>query len=135
MLVASAVVVFGMVAWIFWAMAPSDTLRFGFEQIIHARVPWFVLLPMWGGLALGIGSLVRRRPWFAWPVVGVEALLVGLVSVYILQLSQLPPSTLQVAVGDPFPAYSLLDQDEIRHARTEGETRPPELYIFYRGDW
>ena len=134
-LATSAMLVFGIVAWLVWSLAPSDSLRLGFEQIIHARVPWLILLPLWGGLCLGVASLFRKRPWFSWPIVGVETLLVGVVSWYILSFSMLPPSTLQVAVGDPFPAYSLLDQDEVRHARTEGEAADPALYIFYRGDW
>jgi len=40
-----------------------------------------------------------------------------------------------VAVGDPFPAYALEDQDGVLHQLAAHEQRPPTLYIFYRGHW
>ena len=80
-------------------------------------------------------ALWRRPRRLAWAVVGLESLPVAFLSLYFLQISYLPDSNLQVGPGEPFPAYALLDQDEVAHARSAGEPRPPALYIFYRGDW
>ena len=135
MLWASALLVFGTVGWLVTAMRPSDDLVPGFEQIIHANIPWAVLLALWIGGALGVAALVRRRRWFSWGLVAVELLLVGLVSFYFLRASWLPEHELAVGVGEPFPAYQLLDQDGTLQSSVVGVPREPALYIFYRGDW
>ncbi len=136
MLWISALLVFGTFGWVLVALGESDRLVPGFEQLIHAEIPWIVLGALWLGGALGLLALFRRRRrWFHWPVVGLELALVGPVSFYVLQLSWLPPHSLAIDVGAPFPSYALLDQDEQLRTREAGAPRPPELYIFYRGDW
>lgn len=135
MLWASALLVFGTVGWLLTAMSPSEELVPGFEQIIHANIPWLVLVSLWVGGALGIAALVRRRRWLSFGIVGVELLLVGLVSFYFLRISWLPEHELAVGLGEPFPAYELVDQDGKLHASAIDVPREPALYIFYRGDW
>jgi hypothetical protein len=135
MLWASALLVFGTVGWLLTAMSPSDELVPGFEQIIHANIPWPVLVSLWVGGAIGIAALVRRRRWLSFGIVGVELLLVGLVSFYFLRISWLPEHELAVGLGEPFPAYELVDQDGKLHASAIDVPREPALYIFYRGDW
>ena len=136
MLWLSAVLVFAVTGWILSMMGTvSSELVFGHEQAIHARVPWLVLGGLWAGGALAIASLVRERRWVSWLVIGLEAVPVAFFSIYFLQISYLPESTLRVASGDAFPAYSLPNQDEVLHAVALGEPRPPALYVFYRGDW
>ena len=117
------------------ATAVSPELLFGYEQLIHARIPWLLLGALWLGAMLGLLSLRRGRRWFYYPVLGVELLLAGGLSFYMLAGSFLPESELRVAVGDAFPSYALLDQDERLHNLAAGEPRKPALYVFYRGDW
>jgi hypothetical protein len=135
MIWASTLLVFGTVAWLFMNMQPSDQLVPGFEQIIHANVPWLILATLWLGGGLGIAAAIRRGRWFIYPVVVFELLLVGLVSFYFLRISWLPEHLLAVGVGDAFPTYQLADQDLRQHEAAIGTPREPALYIFYRGDW
>lgn len=136
MLWLSAALVFGVAGWFASVVGSvSPELAFGHEQAIHARVPWLVLGVLWAGGALGIAALVRGRRWYTWVVVVAEALPVLFLSFYFLQISYLPESTLRVAAGDSFPAYSLPDQDEAVHTAAAGGPRPAALYVFYRGDW
>ena len=132
----SALLVFGTAGVIVSNLAAQEgQLLPGFQQLIHARIPWLLLGLLWTGAALGLVSLVRtwRRSKLA--LVVLEFALVGLASWYFLSGSFLPPHRLAVDVGDPFPAWELVDQDgrhrEFRQAKGPG----PSLYIFYRGDW
>ena len=136
MLWASLFLVLAAVGWfVRSATAVSPELLFGYEQLIHARIPWLLLGALWLGAMLGLLSLRRGRRWFHYPVLGVELLLAGGLSFYMLAGSFLPESELRVAVGDAFPSYALLDQDERLHNLAAGEPRKPALYVFYRGDW
>jgi hypothetical protein len=137
MLWASALLVFGTLAWVVTSLQPGSELPFGVGQLIHARIPWLLLGVLWLGGALGLGAVLRGRPtrWLAVPVVGVELVLVALVSLYVLKGSWLPEHELALGVGDAFPSYSLVDQDGRIHTFEEGDARRPALYVFYRGDW
>lgn len=136
LLIASLALVLGTVAVVLSNMlAASGELRFGWEQMIHARIPWLLLSALALGSALGIASIVRRRAWYKYPVVGVELLLSGLLTWYFVSLSFLPPHELRIDSGEPFPAYTLRDQDGRLHVVAAGESRRPALYVFYRGDW
>ncbi|MGE4650073.1 MAG: hypothetical protein AAEJ53_04220 [Myxococcota bacterium] len=133
---ASLFLVLAAVGWfVRSATAVSPELLFGYEQLIHARIPWLLLGALWLGAMLGLLSLRRGRRWFHYPVLGVELLLAGGLSFYMLAGSFLPESELRVEVGDAFPSYALLDQDERLHNLAAGEPRKPALYVFYRGDW
>lgn len=110
-------------------------LRFGYEQMIHARIPWLVLGSLAVGCVLGIASIAQRRAWYKYPVVGVELLLSALLAWYFLGFSYLPPHDLQVHVGDAFPTYSLPDHKGRIHSLEAAAPRQAALYIFYRGDW
>lgn len=132
----SIALVFGTLAWIGMTItAESPDLDLGAGLLIRGRIPWVVLAALWGGVALGVAALFRGRKWPKIPVVLVEAVPVAFVSWYVLAGSMLPPHTLAVDAGDPFPAYALADQDSALHERATGEKRPPALYIFYRGHW
>ncbi len=135
MLWVSALLILGSVATFVVALGPSAELPLIKDQLIHARVPWAILGSVWVGLALGIAAMIRKRSVLRWiafvPLVAVASLASG----YLMELSYLPESTLRVAVGDPFPGFDLPDQDEVVHSRVISAPRPPELYIFYRGDW
>jgi len=113
----------------------SPDLDLGAGLIIRGRIPWLLLLTLWGGVALGVASLFRGR---ALPKLGVlllEIPLVAFVSWYVFVGSALPAHALAVEVGDPFPAYALEDQDGALHQLAALEKRAPALYIFYRGHW
>lgn len=110
-------------------------LGIGFQQLIHARIPWLLVGSPLVGAALGVWNLVRARRWYKWVIVPFEVLLAGLFTWYFTSFSFLPAHRLALSVGDPFPAYSLVDQDGNVHAVDAGAERPPALYIFYRGDW
>jgi hypothetical protein len=114
---------------------PGAELRPGYQQMIHARVPWVLLGLLWAGTALGIAAVVRRRALPRIALLGLEIPLVGLASWYFLGYSFLPPHALRVEVGEPFPSYSLVDQDGRLQRLDAGTPREPALYIFYRGDW
>jgi len=105
------VLVFGVVGVFIGNVVLSDQgqLGFGFEQMIHARIPWLLLGSLGIGSALGIWSLVRARRWYKWVIVPVELIFAGLLTFYFTSASFLP-----------------------RHDSTD---RRPALYIFYRGDW
>ena len=135
LLIGSIVFVFGAVAVVVLNVGTTEALRLGHEQMIHARTPWLVLGALGVGCALGLGSIVQKRAWHKVPVVGLELALTGLLTWYFASFSFLPPHELQVGVGDPFPAYSLPDQDGRVHAVEASAPRGPTLYIFYRGDW
>ena len=109
--------------------------RFGFEQLIHARIPWLLLAPLVGGAALGVISLVRSRRWYMWGVVPVEVFFAVLLTWYFVSFSLLPTYRLALSVGDAFPTYSLIDQDGKLHRVESATPRRPALFIFYRGDW
>ncbi len=131
----SALLILGSVATFVVALGPSPELPLIKDQVIHARVPWGILGCVWIGLALGVAAMIRKRSVLRWiafvPLVAVASLASG----YLMEPSYLPESTLRVAVGDPFPGFDLPDQDEVVHSRVMSAPRPPELYIFYRGDW
>lgn len=56
--VASALLVFLTTWQVLRNLDPgADSLGFGFEQLIHARIPWILLGLVWGGLALGVAAL------------------------------------------------------------------------------
>lgn len=137
MLALSIILVFGAVGLFVGNVVLSNQgqLGFGFEQLIHARIPWLLLGSLGIGSALGIWSLVKARRWYKWVIVPVELLFAGLLTLYFTQASFLPSHALALSVGDPFPAYSLVDQDGKVHAVEALADRPPALYIFYRGDW
>ncbi len=132
----SALLVFGTLAVILRGMGAQDgELRLGFEQLIHARVPWLLLGLLWAGGGLGIASVVRKRAWTKFALLALELPLVGLVSWYILAFGYLPPHELATRVGDVFPAYALLDHEGELEEVGASTRREPTLYIFYRGDW
>jgi hypothetical protein len=78
--------VFGAVAGFAGVLAGSDPgeLRFGFEQLIHARIPWLLLASLVGGAALGVVSLIRVRRWYTWAVVPVEVFFAALLTGYFI---------------------------------------------------
>jgi len=113
----------------------SPDLQLGAGLIIRGRIPWPLLLLLWGGVALGVVSLFRDRVLTKLGVLLLEIVPVAYVSWYVLVGSVLPAHTLAVEVGDPFPAYTLVDQDDALHQLAALEKRTPALYIFYRGHW
>jgi len=113
----------------------SPDLQLGVGLIISGRIPWLLLLTLWGGVALGVASLFRGRALPKLGVVLLEILPVAYVSWYVLFGSAFPAHSLAVEVGDPFPAYALEDQDGALHQLAALEKRTPALYIFYRGHW
>ena len=137
LLALSVVLVFGVVGVFVGNVVLSDQgqLGFGLEQMVHARIPWLLLGSLGAGSVLGIWSLVQARRWYKWVIVPVELVLAGLLTFYFTSASFLPQHRLAVSVGDPFPPYSLVDQDGKLHANEASAARFPALYIFYRGDW
>ncbi len=137
MLIASALLIFGVFGLFIADISMSDRGQLGplFEQMIHARLPWLFLLALWGGAALALGSLLRRRAWHRYTLVAVELGFAGLLSFYFLGISMLPAHALGVGVGQPFPSYSLPDSDGVTHSAQVSSVREPALYVFYRGDW
>jgi hypothetical protein len=132
----SAALVFGTVGLILLNLGAQDgELHLGFEQLIHARVPWLLLGALWAGCGLGIVAVATRRAWYRIAVLGLEVALTGLISWYMLAFSYLPPHELAIASGDAFPAYELVDQDGELHRASPAVPREPALYVFYRGDW
>lgn len=131
----SALLVFGTTYGVLRNFDPGmRELGVGFEQLIHARIPWLVLGLLWSGLAMGVAAIARRRSAIRWLVVGAEVLVVAAISLYVAG-SFPPPHTLALDVGDRFPAYALTDQDGELRSFEPGEAGAPALYIFYRGDW
>ena len=129
MIWASALLVFATVAVILGNLGAEDgELRLGFEQMIHARVPWLLLSLLWGGAALGLVAVIRERRWYRYGIV-------ALASWCFLSYSYLPDHALALEMGDPFPAYELIDQDGTLRRHDPTGPREPALYIFYRGDW
>lgn len=136
LLAGSLVLVLGTVGMILLNLREeTGVLRFGYEQMIHARIPWLVLGSLGAGCALGVVSIVRRRAGYKFPVVGLELAVSGLIVWYVSSGSLIPEHQLGVRVGDPFPAYSLPDQAGRIHSVEEGDPRRPALYVFYRGSW
>jgi hypothetical protein len=137
LLALSIMLVFGAVGVFIGTVALSNQgqLGFGFEQMIHARIPWLLLGSLGIGAALGIWSLVKARRWYKWVTVPVELFLAGLLTFYFTSASFLPRHELALSVGDPFPSYSLVDQGGKAHTVKASTDRSPALYIFYRGDW
>jgi hypothetical protein len=137
LLLVSIVLVFGTLGVFVGNVIVSQQgeLGFGFQQMIHARIPWLLLAPPLIGAALGVFSLVRARRWYKWLIVPVEVVFAGLMTWYFTSFSFLPEHQLALSVGEPFPSYSLVDQDSTVHAVESGTDRRPALYIFYRGDW
>ena len=132
----SALLVFGTLGLIIANVGAEDgEPLLGLQQMIHARIPWLLLAPLWAGCALGIASVVHKRTWPKVAVLGLEGGLTALVSWYILSLSFLPPHGLTVQAGDSFPAYALVDQEGELHSVESSLLGEAALYIFYRGDW
>jgi hypothetical protein len=133
----SIVLVFGTVAVFVGNVAVSQQgeLGFGFQQLIHARIPWLLVVPPLVGAALGVWSLVRARRWYKWVIVPVEVFFAALLTWYFTSFSFLPEHHLALSVGDAFPSYSLVDQDRQRHTVEAATDRRPALYVFYRGHW
>jgi hypothetical protein len=132
----SILLVFGTLTWIVVTLgseAPDPGL--GASLLIGGRIPWIVLALLWGGVALGAASVFRGRRLPKLPVLLLEIVPVAFVSWYVISGSALPAHDLAIAVGDPFPAYALHDQDEALHQHAALEKRAPALYIFYRGHW
>ena len=137
MLLASILLVFGTVALFIGNVQVSEGGGLGVlhDQMIHARLPWLLILAPVAGAGLGVWSLVRQRRWYKWGIVPVEILFAGLLVFFFTSMSFLPEHRLALAVGDAFPSYSLPDQDGILRVAETGADRRPALYIFYRGDW
>ena len=132
----SGLLVFGTLASIGVSLtSEAPDPRLGASLIIQGRVPWPLLAALWGGVALGVASLLRGRKLPKLGVLLAEIPAVAFVSWYVLVGSTLPAHELAVEVGDPFPAYALEDQDGTLHELAALEPRPPVLYIFYRGHW
>jgi hypothetical protein len=115
-------------------LSEQGELGFGYEQMIHARIPWLLLSALFLGSGLGLWSLVRARRWYKWAIVPIEVAVAILLTVYFTNLSFLPEHRLAVSIGDRFPSYELPDQDGELHTFRSTANRPA-LYIFYRGDW
>ncbi len=137
LLIASLVLVLGAFGVYIGNVVLSEQgqLGLGFEQMIHARIPWLLLAAALGGAGLGVASLVRSRRWYKWLVVPVEVGLAGLLTFSFGSMSFLPEHRLALSVGDPFPAYSLVDHDGELRAVEPARSGRAALYIFYRGDW
>jgi hypothetical protein len=132
----SILLVFGTLATIGVNLfSESPDLHLGAGLIVRGRIPWLLLAALWGGVALGVASLSRGRSLAKLSVLVLEIVPVAFVSWYVSFGSVLPARALAIAVGDPFPAYALHDQDGALHVRAPLEKRPPALYIFYRGHW
>ena len=132
----SVVVVAGTLALIGVSLtSEAPDLTLGAGLLVEGRVPWAVLAALWGGVALGAASLFRGRRLPRLGVLALEIVPVAYVSWYVILGSTLPAHELAVRVGDPFPAYSLTDQDGGAHRHAVHEKRPPALYVFYRGHW
>jgi hypothetical protein len=132
----SILLVFGTLALIGVNLtSESPDLHLGAGLVIRGRTPWILLAALWGGVALGVASLLRGRKLPKLGVLLLEIAPVTFVSWYVLAGSMLPAHALAVDVGDPFPAYALEDQDGVLHERPSSAKRPPALYIFYRGHW
>jgi hypothetical protein len=132
----SSLLVFGTLAWVVATLASeAPDLQLGAGLLIHGRIPWILLAPLWGGVALGVASLFRGRKLPKLGVLLLETPLVAFVTWYAFAGSMLPEHTLAVKVGDAFPAYALQDQDEVLHELAPLQKRKPALYIFYRGHW
>jgi hypothetical protein len=136
MLWLSMLLVFGTLALIGVNLtAESPELQLGAGLIIGGRVPWILLAALWGGVALGVASLVRGRNLAKLAVLLVEVASVGFVSWYMILGSAVPAHAVAIDVGEPFPAFALHDQDGALHQHTSLEKRPPALFVFYRGHW
>jgi hypothetical protein len=132
----SILLVFGTLALIGVNLASeSPDLRLGAGLVIHGRIPWILMAALWGGVALGVASLLRGRKLAKLGVLLLEIPPVALVSWYVIAGNTLPAHALAVGIGEPFPAYALADQDGVLHERATLEKRPAALYIFYRGHW
>jgi hypothetical protein len=136
MLAVSLILIFGVVGIVFANLGYSGgEPAFGFQQIVHARIPWLLLAAVWAGGALGIFSLIRKHRFWKYIVVVPELAVVAFVSFMFLQMSWLPAHELDIKVGEAFPSYALLDQDENLQRVQASTARSSALYIFYRGDW
>jgi hypothetical protein len=132
----SALLVFGTAGVILSSLAAQGpSLPLAYQQMIHARIPWLLLAPLWLGIAFGIAAVARDRSPTRVAVVLAELPLVALASWYFLAVSFLPAHDLAVNVGDPFPAYALVDQDGTLESFDPSRPSGPALYVFYRGDW
>lgn len=144
-LAASIVLVFGLFGLLLVAaMAPDPTTAsLPVSWLIHERTPVALLALLAVGVVLGLASLWQAPRWFKFPVVALEAAAAGLLTFYFLSGSFLPERTMEIAVGDPFPSYSLPNEDGrlLRYVSAGADAlgRPfagkRALYIFYRGDW
>jgi hypothetical protein len=132
----SILLVFGTLALIGVNLtSESPELHLGASLIIRGHIPWIPLGALWGGVALGVASLLRGRRLPKLGVLLLEIPAVAFVSWYVIVGSMLPAHALAVEVGDPFPAYALEDQEGAVHQLAALQKRPPALYIFYRGHW
>jgi drug/metabolite transporter (DMT)-like permease len=93
------------------------------------------LVLVFGGLAIAVWAVLRRRNWKSWFGFGAAAAFTGLFSWYIfLYSSQLPPPDTAPAVGAAAPAIELPDQTgRIVSLGTFSDQRV--LVVFYRGYW
>lgn len=136
MLAVSLILILGVVGIIVTNFGYSGgEPAFGFQQIVHARIPWLLLAAVWTGGALGIVSLIRKHRFWKYLVVVPELAVMGFVSFMFLQASWLPAHELDIKIGDAFPSYALLDQDENLQRLQASTPRSSALYIFYRGHW
>ena len=124
------------VAVVFGGAAFSGAeLPMGFQQLIHARIPWLLLGLLWTGSGLTLYSLITKHRWSKYLAVVPALAVTGLLSWYFLGVSWLPDYEAKYTVGAPFPSYSLPDQNGDTHTVLASTPRRPALYIFYRGDW
>ncbi len=136
--VLSLLLVFGTAVLVVSNFGASEDGRAAWAtgQMIHAQYPWLLLASLVGGAVLGLVSL-RNARWRRWPVVATECFVAAIVVWYVASYSWLPERSLNVAVGDDFPAYSLLAHDAKPRSFDAGADIDDtgRLYIFYRGDW
>ncbi len=139
----SAILVFGLFGLLVAAATADDPTKLPLpvDWLIHERIPVAMLAVLGAGVVLGVTSRARR--WAKFPVVALELVAAGLLTFYFTTQSFGTAPAPRIAVGEPFPSWTLPDQDGVVRrfvAEGLGETiaapHPGRaLYLFYRGHW
>lgn len=139
----SALTVFGLFGLLLAAAMSDDPTRIPIptDWLIHERIPVALLALLGAGVLLGLTAPARR--WIKFPVVALEVVAAGLLTFYFTTESIGTAPAPKVAVGEPFPSWTMPDQDGVvRRFVADGlgeTTAAPHpgraLYLFYRGHW
>lgn len=96
--------------------------------------PWYLPLVTTLGVVLVVLSLWRKRTVWRFVALTLFLLVAGAAWMFVL-VTQLPPYTGPVALGQPFPAFATAHSDGHPFTQDDLQGDQNSVLVFFRGRW